>query len=405
MLGAIFLLGCFIICSALPVQAQEVSPSLTIDQILYQPQRVAISDDGRIFVSEPRRNRVRVLSATGQMIMNYMVERPLAVGLDAEGHVLVGSGTRVDAFQETGGIAYSLGIGEGEFAKSNDLAYSPHGRIYVSDSPNHQVKVYGSSGTHLFNFGSEGSNDGEFNFPTGIALNIARNEIYVADQGNYRIQIFDLNGNFLRTFGQFPYQAGGDWVFEGTFTRIQGLAIDDNDRVYVVDSYQNNVQVLTAEGEFLGFIARDDGGQQYFSLPMDVVADGNQLFVSSTANSQVRIFTIDDMTSVNESPTEQVPEAFGLAQNYPNPFNPETNIRFTMPQPGWVKLTIWDIMGRQVAQLLDSPYSAGIHEVQWNGRTLNGKQAASGLYLYNIRMMNSAGEILFNANRKMLLLK
>lgn len=71
--------------------------------------------------------------------------------------------------------------------------------------------------------------------------------------------------------------------------------------------------------------------------------------------------------------------------NHPNPFNPSTTIRFTLPQEGKVIVRIYDILGRQVAELLNEMEPAGSHSVVWNGKDSFGNEVSSGVYFYNIR--------------------
>jgi len=89
-----------------------------------------------------------------------------------------------------------------------------------------------------------------------------------------------------------------------------------------------------------------------------------------------------------------VPEVYTLAQNYPNPFNPLTTMSFGLPQAGQVKLTVYDLLGRQVALLVNGHRDAGLHEVTWDAGSL-----ASGVYLYRIE----AGD--FTSVKKMVLMK
>ncbi|MFQ5584846.1 MAG: tetratricopeptide repeat protein, partial [Calditrichia bacterium] len=78
------------------------------------------------------------------------------------------------------------------------------------------------------------------------------------------------------------------------------------------------------------------------------------------------------------------PNIFQLSQNYPNPFNPQTQIRFALPQQANVKLTIYDVSGRQVRTLVNENMPAGYHTAVWNGRNDNGAQVGTGVYFYHI---------------------
>jgi hypothetical protein len=73
---------------------------------------------------------------------------------------------------------------------------------------------------------------------------------------------------------------------------------------------------------------------------------------------------------------QEIPTEYSLAQNYPNPFNPSTEIRFALPEQAHVKLVIYDMLGREVAQLVDDQMEAGFHSVTWNAGTLS-----SGMYI------------------------
>ncbi len=75
-----------------------------------------------------------------------------------------------------------------------------------------------------------------------------------------------------------------------------------------------------------------------------------------------------------------VPHSLRLHQNYPNPFNPETRIVFDLPEPGAVSLTVYNVLGQEVAVLVDDPLAAGRHVVRFAAGHL-----PSGTYLYRIQ--------------------
>lgn len=89
-----------------------------------------------------------------------------------------------------------------------------------------------------------------------------------------------------------------------------------------------------------------------------------------------------------------IPQAFFLGQNFPNPFNPTTVIRFSLPLTSDVTLTVYDLLGREVAHLADGILAPGTHTVQWDAADLPG-----GVYFYRLR----GGQI--NEVRKMLLIR
>jgi len=99
-------------------------------------------------------------------------------------------------------------------------------------------------------------------------------------------------------------------------------------------------------------------------------------------------------TSVDESRDETTPTTFDLAQNYPNPFNPATTISFALAKDGHVKLTIFDILGRTVVELIDGMKPAGNHKVIFDANDLS-----SGLYLYRLETEQ------YKQVRKMLLVR
>ncbi len=103
----------------------------------------------------------------------------------------------------------------------------------------------------------------------------------------------------------------------------------------------------------------------------------------------------DTVTSVSVNETDKLhPGAFELKQNYPNPFNPETKIEFQLPASGKVSLKVYDLLGREVALLIDGIVERGSHKINFNGSVL-----PSGIYFYKLNTEN------YSMVRKMMLLK
>jgi hypothetical protein len=95
--------------------------------------------------------------------------------------------------------------------------------------------------------------------------------------------------------------------------------------------------------------------------------------------------------------SNSIPSSYNLTQNYPNPFNPSTTIQYDLPENGKVNLTIYNTLGEQVANLVDTRQEAGSYEVQWNASNL-----ASGIYLYRLNVEGAKG---FVMTKKMILMK
>jgi hypothetical protein len=96
---------------------------------------------------------------------------------------------------------------------------------------------------------------------------------------------------------------------------------------------------------------------------------------------------------VDDSP-EEIPTEFALSQNFPNPFNPSTTIRYALPASANVKLTIHDLLGREIAVLVDEEQQAGWKDITWNAAGIS-----SGVYFYKVQ----AGT--FTETKKMILMK
>ncbi|MDO8548810.1 MAG: T9SS type A sorting domain-containing protein [Ignavibacteria bacterium] len=98
------------------------------------------------------------------------------------------------------------------------------------------------------------------------------------------------------------------------------------------------------------------------------------------------------------------PKGFSLLQNYPNPFNPTTKINYSIPQTGIVTLKVFDILGNEIATLINEEQSAGEYEVEFSadgGSAYGGNVSnlSSGIYFYKITAGN------YKATMKMILLK
>jgi len=104
-------------------------------------------------------------------------------------------------------------------------------------------------------------------------------------------------------------------------------------------------------------------------------------------------------------PGTAVPKEYALRQNYPNPFNPITRIDYALPADSRVKITVYDITGKEVVTLVDGVHPAGYGHVDWDGRNASGTQVGSGVYFYRIEATGAGDKGNYTAVRKMVLLR
>lgn len=106
--------------------------------------------------------------------------------------------------------------------------------------------------------------------------------------------------------------------------------------------------------------------------------------------------TVNITTTGNQS----LPDKFSISQNYPNPFNPVTNIKFEIPKTGFVKITVFDMLGKVVTTLVNQQLQPGSYNVYWDASNY-----PSGVYFYKIEVKNTDKIGVFSDSRKMVLIK
>ena len=113
----------------------------------------------------------------------------------------------------------------------------------------------------------------------------------------------------------------------------------------------------------------------------------------------MNFFWVNDSNNLEISNVINVPNQFKLYQNYPNPFNPITSLRFDLNEDSFVSITIYDMMGRVIKNLLNNHQTSGYKTIQWDATNNYGKPVSAGIYLYQIQ----AGKYI--STKKMVLLK
>ena len=170
------------------------------------------------------------------------------------------------------------GSGQGMFKNPKGVAVNDRDEIAVVDELNHRVQVFDSNGTFLRSFGQEGQNAGEFRRPDGIAIDRDR-KLFVADTDNNRVQIFNWEGRHLGSFGDkgsLDSQLSAPW----------GLSLDSTGNIIVADTGNKLIKIFTPDGRFVMKI----GEQGSFSFPIHCVQCGEYFIVSDQSEHCIKVF-------------------------------------------------------------------------------------------------------------------
>jgi hypothetical protein len=147
-------------------------------------------------------------------------------------------------------------------------------------------------------------------------------------------------------------------------------------------------------------------GTQVNELIRIDTATGVGTLIASTGVTGLNSLALrtDSLSTGVEEQTSEIPGSYILEQNYPNPFNPTTQIRYGIPRQSNVSITIYNVVGQEVARLFEGEQEAGFHMITWNGTNRAGAPVSSGVYLCKLEAEVSNGTS-FIQSMKMLLIR
>jgi DNA-binding beta-propeller fold protein YncE len=180
-----------------------------------------------------------------------------------------------------------FGSGQGEFKYPSGVAVDQAGNVYVADQLNHRVQKFTASGGFVDEWGGLGSGDGEFIRPMGIAVD-SSGVVYVTDAGNHRVQRFSSSGAFLGAWGS-------KWGTSGaapSFHTPTAIAVDASGNLLVVDNATYLVHKVTPDGTELTAWGQGPGDSR-LRLPMSVAVDGTGNVYVSEPHGGIVKFTAD----------------------------------------------------------------------------------------------------------------
>ncbi len=254
------------------------------DGQLNEPRGLAVSADGAtIYVVDSLNARIQLFDADGNFISSW-------------GGANSASDLALGLFQPSDTATFG----------ASDLVAGPNGLIYIADTWNHVVDVVSPAGKVVRSIGvpgqpvdlgddpaNVGAEPGSFFGPRAIA--VTETEIYVTDTGNERIQVFGLDGTFLRAFGGF----GTD---PGRLIEPVGVAVDRGGTVYVADSGNARISVFAADGTPVAQWPVPEWNDYRYDPATDfrpnfepylAIGPDGRIFVTSRITSSVLVFSPD----------------------------------------------------------------------------------------------------------------
>jgi DNA-binding beta-propeller fold protein YncE len=173
------------------------------------------------------------------------------------------------------------GEGDGQFTWPSSIALDDQGNVYVSDEWLNRISIFDKDGKFLGKWGKAGSGDGELNRPSGLA--ISNGVLLVSDTRNHRIQKFTLDGKYQGQFGSFgngPGQLNMPW----------GLGLDADGNIYVADWRNDRIQKFSSEGQWLASFGQSGSGIGQFNRPSGVCVDRDgEIYVADRQNDRVQV--------------------------------------------------------------------------------------------------------------------
>jgi hypothetical protein len=261
-----------------------------------------------------------------------------------------------------------------------------------------------------------------------ISQNSAFTAIMVDDSvsgSDDTLKVIVLNPNATYYWRVQSFNNGGLSAYTSTYSFTTGsdvtLAVQATD--FVATAAVGSVRLswkTQSETENAGFnILRADSGTTFFTLVASYASNDSLRGLGTSTAGRSYDFTDNKVTSgmtykyrvqtVSTDGVKQdlttlfikvdVPKTYALYQNYPNPFNPSTIINYQLPMNSQVTLKVYDVLGREVATLVDGQQNAGVYKANFDG-----SRFASGVYFYRITATDNNGQR-FTAIRKLMLVK
>jgi uncharacterized delta-60 repeat protein len=332
----------------------------------------------------------------------YNDEGPSALALDAFGNVYVTGQSGGDyATVKYNSIGVEQWVAryngpENDWDRAVAVAVDSLGNVYITGTSRGTWALSGGTykGTHddyatvKYNFAGVEQWVARYDGPGDLWDRAA--DLAIDKLGN--VYVTGSSGGREWGYGTVKYNSEGkeQWIacLSHGDQHATSLALDGSGNIYVTGTFATIKYNSEGMAQWISqYFKEGDYCPGFHELKVDV--SGNVYVAGTSYCSSGSVYTIikytQSPTFINQH-TQSIPDFFALEQNYPNPFNPSTTIRYALSNNANVKLVIYDLLGREIATLVDEEQSAGRKEVEWDASAFS-----SGIYFYKLTAQQKNG--------------
>lgn len=339
------------------------------------PQDVEVDPSGRVWVA-CFDDFVRVYAPTGgELLFTFggtgagagEFNNPYGMAFDPSGDVYICdyAGARVQKFTSDGTYLLEWAIPSD---RADHVAIDAAGDVYVSGFNDFSVHKYTSTGGSLLDWTSiSGSR------PSGVV--VLGNTVHVVQWDASVVEQFDTDGTPLGSFDAF--------LVNGT-----DVELDASDQLWVVDYSANEARLFTSDGVLVdAFGGPGTGPGEFNGLQGIAIGLDGSIYIADESNGRVQRFG-DPITSDVDLPIG-LPDPLAIHPLAPNPCRTSVELTYSTPRAEPLRMTVTDVLGREVATLSDGPVAAGEHRLRWTPEQSDGRRLPAGVYL--VRLAGRSG--------------
>ena len=253
------------------------------------PGRIAVFEDGTFAATSPSKKQVWVYHKSGRIKkIIQLIKRPLALEASPNHRLFIGNteDQKVDIFTRDGVFVKSFSVG---VLFPSDIAVAAElNLVFVTDSKAHKVLAFDLEGGFQYEFGSKGTLNGQFDFPSGIAINrgLTPSRLVVTDFNNRRVQVFSLTGTWVATMETVP--GTGGMMGSSSSGRPLGAITDSSGNIFVVDTLYAAVYVFNSSFILQRTISEYGEAAGQLRSPIDIAfADTNTILITNYLNNRI----------------------------------------------------------------------------------------------------------------------